>query len=186
MFASPAEFQQSASSCSGGSSCQTPFTGTNLKPTLSTSTTQSSDGSDGRAGPALPLADRFQNISQGARILARVAQAQATLHAQGELPGDVDLAAMMHLTQDIAASLRAIQDLKASLRQTPSSCLSSVPSSVQRRRQARTPRRPKRCVECSCTTTPEWRSGPEGPRSLCNVCGLLYAKYLREQRLRAG
>lgn len=50
--------------------------------------------------------------------------------------------------------------------------------------QTTTPRRPKRCVECCTTKTPEWRNGPEGPRSLCNVCGLLYAKYLREQRLR--
>lgn len=59
------------------------------------------------------------------------------LHAQGELPGDVDLAAMVHLAQDMTAALRTIQDLKANLRQqqTPSSCLSSAPTSVPRRKR---------------------------------------------------
>ncbi|ORY61009.1 uncharacterized protein BCR38DRAFT_50496 [Pseudomassariella vexata] len=32
------------------------------------------------------------------------------------------------------------------------------------------------CHKCGRTDTPEWRKGPEGPGTLCNVCGLLYAK----------
>jgi len=28
------------------------------------------------------------------------------------------------------------------------------------------------CLSCGATTTPMWRSGPEGPRTLCNACGL--------------
>lgn len=34
----------------------------------------------------------------------------------------------------------------------------------------------KYCKACLRTSTPEWRRGPEGPASLCNSCGLKYAK----------
>ncbi|KIJ65196.1 hypothetical protein HYDPIDRAFT_27915 [Hydnomerulius pinastri MD-312] len=47
------------------------------------------------------------------------------------------------------------------------------------------------CLGCSATSTPEWRRGPLGPRTLCNACGLVYAKLLKkrargEARSRAG
>ncbi|KAJ3398549.1 hypothetical protein HDV05_002438 [Chytridiales sp. JEL 0842] len=34
----------------------------------------------------------------------------------------------------------------------------------------------KRCMQCYVTSTPEWRRGPYGARTLCNACGLMYAK----------
>lgn len=34
----------------------------------------------------------------------------------------------------------------------------------------------KGCLACSATETPEWRKGPTGPRTLCNACGLFFAK----------
>lgn len=37
------------------------------------------------------------------------------------------------------------------------------------------------CQGCQATTTPEWRKGPTGPRTLCNACGLLYAKMCRKR-----
>lgn len=42
--------------------------------------------------------------------------------------------------------------------------------------------RPTECQQCHTTTTPEWRRGPLGPRTLCNACGLRYAK--RQKKLR--
>jgi hypothetical protein len=33
---------------------------------------------------------------------------------------------------------------------------------------------------CS-TETPEWRKGPMGPRTLCNACGLIWAKLARKK-----
>lgn len=36
------------------------------------------------------------------------------------------------------------------------------------------------CKSCGVTTTPEWRKGPTGPRTLCNACGLLYAKLCKK------
>ncbi|KAI9311509.1 hypothetical protein BX666DRAFT_1995799, partial [Dichotomocladium elegans] len=61
---------------------------------------------------------------------------------------------------------------------------------------------PKQCHSCGTTSTPEWRKGPMGklqaaqrvivhtfltgmllgPRTLCNACGLLWAKLARNQR----
>ncbi|GAA5947688.1 hypothetical protein JCM3765_001034 [Sporobolomyces pararoseus] len=32
------------------------------------------------------------------------------------------------------------------------------------------------CQNCGRTDSPEWRSGPTGPKSLCNACGLRWAK----------
>ncbi|CAN1196477.1 GATA transcription factor 16, partial [Linum perenne] len=32
------------------------------------------------------------------------------------------------------------------------------------------------CIDCHTTTTPCWRGGPAGPRTLCNACGIRYRK----------
>ncbi|KVI11014.1 Zinc finger, GATA-type [Cynara cardunculus var. scolymus] len=34
----------------------------------------------------------------------------------------------------------------------------------------------KICVDCKTSKTPLWRSGPSGPKSLCNACGIRYRK----------
>ncbi|RBR05573.1 hypothetical protein FVER53590_25038 [Fusarium verticillioides] len=38
----------------------------------------------------------------------------------------------------------------------------------------------KSCTSCQTEETPRWRTGPAGPRTLCNFCGLIYAK--RQQK----
>jgi len=37
------------------------------------------------------------------------------------------------------------------------------------------------CLGCKATSTPEWRRGPMGPRTLCNACGLVYAKMIKKR-----
>ncbi|KAL0066098.1 hypothetical protein AAF712_006930 [Marasmius tenuissimus] len=37
------------------------------------------------------------------------------------------------------------------------------------------------CLGCAATSTPEWRRGPMGPRTLCNACGLVYAKMIKKR-----
>ncbi|GAB4855631.1 hypothetical protein Ancab_024252 [Ancistrocladus abbreviatus] len=34
----------------------------------------------------------------------------------------------------------------------------------------------KSCTDCKATRTPLWRTGPAGPRTLCNACGIRYRK----------
>jgi hypothetical protein len=41
---------------------------------------------------------------------------------------------------------------------------------------------PKRCTSCKRTDTPEWRRGPDGTMTLCNACGLHYAKLERTRQ----
>ncbi|GAA93655.1 uncharacterized protein L969DRAFT_66418 [Mixia osmundae IAM 14324] len=37
----------------------------------------------------------------------------------------------------------------------------------------------KSCANCHTTSAPEWRTGPSGPKTLCNACGLRWAKATR-------
>ncbi|GLI65442.1 hypothetical protein VaNZ11_008819 [Volvox africanus] len=38
------------------------------------------------------------------------------------------------------------------------------------------------CVECGATSTPQWREGPMGPKTLCNACGVRRQRLLRKQQ----
>lgn len=40
------------------------------------------------------------------------------------------------------------------------------------------------CTDCGTLESPEWRKGPMGPKTLCNACGLRWAK--REKKKSAG
>lgn len=42
------------------------------------------------------------------------------------------------------------------------------------------------CLGCNATSTPEWRRGPLGPRTLCNACGLVYAKLIKKRNREPG
>ncbi|KAN0094295.1 hypothetical protein V8E55_002582, partial [Tylopilus felleus] len=39
---------------------------------------------------------------------------------------------------------------------------------------------PGKCHLCNIRETPKWRRGPDGPWTLCNACGLSYAKLVRK------
>ncbi|KAK2460963.1 hypothetical protein APHAL10511_007433 [Amanita phalloides] len=53
------------------------------------------------------------------------------------------------------------------------------PKSKYRKRSRATP--PGKCHSCNIRETPEWRKGPDGARTLCNACGLHYAKLMRKK-----
>eukprot|EP01098_Paradermamoeba_levis_P008758 TRINITY_DN3616_c0_g1_i2.p1 TRINITY_DN3616_c0_g1~~TRINITY_DN3616_c0_g1_i2.p1 ORF type:complete len:183 (-),score=61.51 TRINITY_DN3616_c0_g1_i2:122-619(-) len=38
------------------------------------------------------------------------------------------------------------------------------------------------CISCGVDTTTEWRRGPDGRVSVCNACGLRYAKSLKREK----
>jgi hypothetical protein len=37
------------------------------------------------------------------------------------------------------------------------------------------------CVVCGATSTPVWRTGPQGPKTLCNRCGVRFSKMSRRK-----
>lgn len=44
----------------------------------------------------------------------------------------------------------------------------------------------RRCANCDTTSTPLWRNGPRGPKSLCNACGIRFKKEERRATAAAG
>jgi len=54
------------------------------------------------------------------------------------------------------------------------------PSDPSQRARPRGPHKRERldflCLDCGVTQSPEWRKGPMGRKTLCNACGLRYAK----------
>ncbi|KAI8889745.1 GATA-domain-containing protein [Backusella circina FSU 941] len=51
------------------------------------------------------------------------------------------------------------------------------------RRRAKKPPFQGRCHSCNTSETPEWRRGPNGARTLCNACGLHYAKHSKKKAI---
>ncbi|CAK7205770.1 white collar 2 type of transcription factor [Sporothrix eucalyptigena] len=42
------------------------------------------------------------------------------------------------------------------------------------------------CTDCGTLESPEWRKGPSGPKTLCNACGLRWAKKEKREKKRAA
>ncbi|KAK0624653.1 putative white collar 2 protein [Bombardia bombarda] len=42
------------------------------------------------------------------------------------------------------------------------------------------------CTDCGTLDSPEWRKGPSGPKTLCNACGLRWAKKEKKKSTHAG
>jgi len=51
-----------------------------------------------------------------------------------------------------------------------------APHKVRTTEHGKTYRVKKTCVNCAEAKTPQWRQGPDGPLTLCNACGVAYAK----------
>jgi len=42
------------------------------------------------------------------------------------------------------------------------------------------------CTDCGTLDSPEWRKGPSGPKTLCNACGLRWAKKEKRKNSSGG
>ncbi|KAJ2615556.1 hypothetical protein H4S08_001182 [Coemansia sp. RSA 1365] len=54
--------------------------------------------------------------------------------------------------------------------------LSPARTKTRKRSKRADAAQPNSCRSCGISETPEWRRGPDGARTLCNACGLHYAK----------
>ncbi|KAJ1925117.1 hypothetical protein IWQ60_004758 [Tieghemiomyces parasiticus] len=59
----------------------------------------------------------------------------------------------------------------------PTSTSSAMAAAARRKkRRTKTDALEHVCTDCGTVESPEWRKGPQGPKTLCNACGLRWAK----------
>ncbi|KAM3453171.1 hypothetical protein MY3296_003934 [Beauveria thailandica] len=130
--------------------------------------------------------ENVQIIQQNLAVLTQFAD---------HLPRDVDaetprvtndeLLIMGKLVRDITSSLDKIESLRADENEdemlppvadkyVPTRPISSAARA--RRKEQNKLRMTHKCHNCHRIETPQWRPGPDGPKTLCNVCGLVYTK----------
>ncbi|KAJ2673906.1 hypothetical protein IWW42_002036 [Coemansia sp. RSA 1085] len=63
--------------------------------------------------------------------------------------------------------------------------LSPARSKTRKRSKRADAAQPNSCRSCGISETPEWRRGPDGARTLCNACGLHYAKLNKKRATEA-
>ncbi|TDL20825.1 hypothetical protein BD410DRAFT_829474 [Rickenella mellea] len=111
----------------------------------------------------------WEDISQGDDAFGGAEQAPQNQSASYSAPGQKG--------QSMAEKDMAIIRSK---RATNSGGLGpGAPKGKYRKRSRATP--PGKCHSCNIRETPEWRRGPDGARTLCNACGLHYAKLVRKR-----
>jgi hypothetical protein len=64
--------------------------------------------------------------------------------------------------------------------------VTNINNHAKQRKRGKRPQFRGRCHSCNISETPEWRRGPDGARTLCNACGLHYAKLARKQQENRG
>ncbi|KFA46680.1 hypothetical protein S40293_08086 [Stachybotrys chartarum IBT 40293] len=146
-----------------------------------------------------------RTIYHFAEAYGRIAQEQQGPHyIQERLPTEREMADMLANAEMLKRSLDQLRDLvmvsiQSAAREgakpkgpydddqdVPMYAEGKPPYSmpdVKRRRGRAAP--PGRCHSCNRVDTPEWRRGPDGARTLCNACGLHYAKLERKRQLEA-
>ncbi|KAK7458422.1 hypothetical protein Landi51_01245 [Colletotrichum acutatum] len=109
------------------------------------------------------------------------------LHAQKisqHITGDMaELVAISQKSRETAVRLKRPNHLRKIRRKQHGQLEHAAAAAVNHHSNESMPD-PSVCHNCHTTCTPQWRSGPAGPRTLCNVCGLIHAMRQRKQRLR--
>lgn len=125
----------------------------------------------------LQAGEAFQAFHQNVQQLLLFTETFPGYHEQSNsyrsvpITTDGDLVAMARLTNDISHGLDRILTSRTQ-ENTAKSCKRR--RHQQRCQESMAMRRS--CHECHRHNTPKWRRGPDGDGTLCNVCGLLFAK----------
>ncbi|TDZ46956.1 GATA zinc finger domain-containing protein 7 [Colletotrichum trifolii] len=153
----------------------------------------------------LKQGESHQRIRHGAKQLLRLTEHFPGYNGPGPeggyetandhaLPSESDLRAMTRLSHSIARDINEIRSLrkdnpgshkrKGSQQQQTAMDVAHILDPEYASPPGRNRNRRKveySCHKCHRVDTPEWRSGPDGPSTLCNVCGLIYAKRERKK-----
>jgi hypothetical protein len=132
-------------------------------------------------GSPLPSESQLSSVSSASNAAAATADAATSAAAATLMAAEALMlsASLMPMQQPVVLSMPV------------STSISSASASAQPRialpiRKKRGPKPMDRsgfyCHQCFSRDTPEWRSGPDGPRTLCNACGLSW----RNIRLKAA
>ena len=88
---------------------------------------------------------------------------------------------MSHSMNEIVTNLATTQeDYPSPVNTSPTTQhtedLSQSPSTQILFSESNSSSNPKKCEACNATSTPQWRRGPSGSRTLCNACGVKYSQ----------
>ncbi|CRK18276.1 hypothetical protein BN1723_016448 [Verticillium longisporum] len=136
---------------------------------------------------ASPSADLHYRAAELASITERFREPAAAPTAARRSPTPADLVAMSRLSRDIVNSLAEVarhhrrQEGRGSTITAPSRSDLEKLGGLSGFRKRKTDS--ALCQQCGTAVSPQWRRGPDGADTLCNVCGLLYARRMRRQKL---
>ncbi|GES79824.1 white collar-2 [Rhizophagus clarus] len=67
-----------------------------------------------------------------------------------------------------------------------STTTTTSPSKPRKKKKPKVEEEEYVCTDCGTVESPEWRKGPQGPKTLCNACGLRWAKKAKRQASGGG
>ncbi|GLJ22341.1 hypothetical protein SUGI_0420580 [Cryptomeria japonica] len=98
-------------------------------------------------------------------------------HTGSKFMDSKDILAHRSYATDLGSELLHTRPKKGDRNPMNNSNGSSIRIVQQKQRSNITSHDPaRRCSACHTTTTPLWRNGPKGAKSLCNACGIRYKK----------
>ncbi|RZR82627.1 hypothetical protein BHM03_00009082 [Ensete ventricosum] len=96
-------------------------------------------------------------------------RARAAMSAVGERPSPVSVLAA---AASFSAPVRPRSKTRRRGRRVPT-CFPPKAAAMAGAKRVCTQER-RRCRHCQAEQTPQWRAGPEGPKTLCNACGVRF------------
>ncbi|ORZ34902.1 hypothetical protein BCR44DRAFT_49868 [Catenaria anguillulae PL171] len=133
-----------------------------------TANSQAAGGSGGNLGwydTSPGAAEIMRNVPQAAKVAPVAVPSSSRLHAETSASGSA-------LAADSAGGGA-----------TEAAVTGEAAGEARKKRKKRvvTEIMDRVCISCGSTSSPEWRKGPTGAKTLCNACGLRYAKKVKTE-----
>jgi len=173
---------------------QQPTTLLHTQPTTNISTNTASDDGKDLENLLLEEQDTFIEVRDAGNAIAKIAKSVITTGSTPNILKQLNEKAsnLVKMLQ----SLEKLQKKKEKYKFAPKIKTSPTPPLLARPRRVRKQQKKKTapaesnspvlgatkaCTLCGTTHSVEWRRGPAGSKTLCNACGLYYAKTLKTE-----